>query len=237
MLVQQEQLRISAKNVAKLALPDCCHRCFKLCLLMNFQSPFQIFPAVFGKIDRHTKKVVEYAFEATGKPPVWLKDLDIVKYIEPPSYREFTGEFHDVAIRGEADAIFVKTDGSLLIADYKTSTFKGEKDSLLPLYRVQLSAYALLAFANGLGEASEAKLLYFDPTIEEHEIGDCLTDEGLLLKLRVHKLDVKIDYDQLNTCLKTAKGLWESPDMPNARKGCQDCKRLEKQIKILCDEM
>jgi len=53
-----EPLRISAKNIGALALPDFCPRCFWLKLKARNRLPFQIFPGIFSSIDAYTKRVV-----------------------------------------------------------------------------------------------------------------------------------------------------------------------------------
>ena len=50
-------LRISAKTLGELALPDFCQRYFWLKLHAK-QLPFQIFPGIFSLIDAYTKRVV-----------------------------------------------------------------------------------------------------------------------------------------------------------------------------------
>ena len=53
-----EILRISAKNLGELALPDFCPRCFWLKLKAHNRLPFQIFPGIFSSSDAYTKRVV-----------------------------------------------------------------------------------------------------------------------------------------------------------------------------------
>ena len=45
------QLRISAKSLGELALPDFCPRCFWLKTKARGKLPFQIFPGIFSSID------------------------------------------------------------------------------------------------------------------------------------------------------------------------------------------
>lgn len=61
-------LRISAKALGELALPDFCLRCFWLKLHAR-RLPFQIFPGIFRSIDVYTKRVV-HAWRASRR--VWL---------------------------------------------------------------------------------------------------------------------------------------------------------------------
>ena len=51
------KLRISAKNLGVLSLPNFCPRCFWLKTHAK-QLPFQIFPGIFSSINAYTKRVV-----------------------------------------------------------------------------------------------------------------------------------------------------------------------------------
>src|SRR5205814_9298993 len=53
------QLRISAKTLGLLALPNFCSRCFHTRMHCGDKLPFQIFPGIFASIDSYSKKVTE----------------------------------------------------------------------------------------------------------------------------------------------------------------------------------
>ena len=79
------QIRISAKNLGALAMPDFCPRCFWLKLRMENKLPFQIFPGIFSSIDSYTKNIVHSWFDTHGCCPVWLSELGEIKgYVNPP---------------------------------------------------------------------------------------------------------------------------------------------------------
>lgn len=85
-------IRISAKYLGALALPNSCLRCFWLKLHLRHRLPYQIFPGIFSSIDGFTKRVVHAYF----------------------------GE-HGVLLTGAADGILVRDDASFVIVDYKTA--------------------------------------------------------------------------------------------------------------------
>ena len=79
-------LRISAKNLGELTLPDFCQRCFWLKLHIR-QLPFQIFPGIFSSIDANTKRVVHVWIDGNGGAPFGLDELGVVTgYIDPPHH-------------------------------------------------------------------------------------------------------------------------------------------------------
>ncbi|MBN1644072.1 MAG: hypothetical protein JW856_04575 [Dehalococcoidales bacterium] len=126
-------------------MPDFCPRCFWLKLRMDNKLPFQAFPGIFSSIDSYTKNIVCGWFDNYGSCPPWLKELgDIKGYITPPHHSKFqiVDEDSNVLLTGGPDAVFVKSDGSYIIADYKTARFTPAQDKLLPMYQVQLNSYA-----------------------------------------------------------------------------------------------
>lgn len=51
-------------------------------------------------------------------------------------------EEHGLLLTGAPNAIFERADGTLVIADYKTSRHTPKLDRLFPVYQLQLNAYA-----------------------------------------------------------------------------------------------
>ncbi len=141
------QIRISAKPLGELAMPNFCPRCFWLKLKLNNKLPFQIFPGIFSSIDSYTKNIIHAFFDINGKFPVWLNGLgELVRYQKPPHYSKFNIVDNDsnVLLTGTPDGIFVKPDNSYLIVDYKTAKYTGRQDQLMPMYEVQLNAYGVI---------------------------------------------------------------------------------------------
>jgi hypothetical protein len=156
-----DRIRISAKNLGALAMEDFCPRCFWLKLKLENKLPFQIFPGIFSSIDSYTKNIVNGWFDNHGCCPSWLTELgDIKSYINPPHYSKF--QFFDkttnILLTGGPDAIFLKTDNSYIIADYKTARFTPTQDSLLPMYEIQLNSYALIGEQYGLKPVTDLAL-------------------------------------------------------------------------------
>jgi len=68
------QLRISAKNLGAMLLPEFCPRCFWFKLKTGNKLPFQIFPGIFSSIDAYTKRVVHGWIDELGAP-AWLDEI------------------------------------------------------------------------------------------------------------------------------------------------------------------
>jgi hypothetical protein len=150
--------RISAKNLGALALPTFCPRCLWLKLRLKNRLPWQTFPGIFSSIDVFSKQVTDRWFAETGGSPPWLKPFgNLVESIDPPHWSQFSvvDEASGVELRGVPDHLFRAKDGSTVIIDNKTARFTAGQDALLPLYAVQLHAYAWIAERKGFARAVE----------------------------------------------------------------------------------
>jgi len=86
----REQIRISAKNLGAVALPDFCPRCFWIKLRLKHKLPFQIFPGIFSSIDTYNKGIVHSWFDRHGCPPACLAGLGtLTGYVNPPHFSKF----------------------------------------------------------------------------------------------------------------------------------------------------
>jgi len=226
------RLIISAKNLGELALPESCPRCFWLKTKARGKLPFQIFPGIFSSIDAYTKRVVHAWMDQNGGAPVWLDGLgEVTGYIDPPHHSRFTMEVpeHDILLTGAPDGILKLADGSIAIIDYKTAKFTPAQDELMPMYVVQLNGYAAIAEHQGIGRISKLALVYAEPVTDEetaaqHEIH---TDDGFTMpfSVSVHPVDMKPE--QLPPLYRKAREIYDLPEVPEGREGCDDCKFLD----------
>ena len=232
-------IRISAKNLGALALPNCCLRCFWLRLRMQHRLPFQSFPGIFSSIDVFTKRVVHAHFDQHGRAPDWLSDLgEISGYHEPPHYSKFNtlDEEYNILITGTADGIFDRTDKSILIVDYKTARFTGKQDSLFPLYEVQLNAYAMIGECCGFSPVSGLALIYMEPMTDAGQDRRQCRAFGFEMGFNAHVLEVDVDPSLVRPLLAKTRKICESRVAPPSRPGCKDCRQVEELVSIRCAE-
>lgn len=224
-------IRISAKNLGALALQDSCARCAWLRLKLNHRLPFQIFPGIFSSIDSFTKNVVHAWFDRHGQAPSWLAKLGPLKgYRHPPHYSKFNvlvGEF-EILLTGSPDGVFVRPDGSHMIADYKTARFTDVQDDLFSMYEVQLNAYALIGATCGLRPITGLALIYMEPmtngTPQFH--GQC-RNFGFEMGFTAKTLRVEIRPKLLTPLFARTRELVKTPTPPKARPGCKDCELIQ----------
>lgn len=232
-----ELLRVSGKDLGSLALGEHCPRCFWTQRLAPNGIPFQIFPGIFSSIDSFTKKVVHQWFDSTGAPE-WLGSLGpLAGYQEPPHYSKFqvrhaaTG----VLLTGAPDAIFTKSDGSLVIADYKTAKFTDSQDALLPMYEVQLTAYAYIARAIGWPPVAAIALIYAEPMTDllDAAPSNAARDHGFVMSFKATVKPLPLDLDRVEPLLERFRRVVELKTAPPGRAGCKDCVKLDGIVALM----
>lgn len=216
-------LHISAKNLGHLALPDACPRCFWI--QTHCKLPYQIFPGIFSSIDGYTKKVIHLRLARTGRLPTWLDGFgDIGRPIPVPHHSKFAVVHREtgVILNGMPDEM-TAADAGLWILDYKTAKFTGTQDSLLPVYRVQLNGYALIAEALYQRPVVGLGLVYFEPVTDIVSADGLVDAAGFGMGFRAKLLPIERDRELVPSLLARAKAIHDLPVPPAGREGCKDC--------------
>lgn len=222
------QLQISGKDLGALALAEFCPLCFWL--QRKSKLPWQIFPGIFSSIDSYSKKVVHGHFDAHGMPP-WLAPIgELTGYVNPPSAQKFRTLIpkQNVLLTGAPDAVFKLSDGSLVIADYKTARFTPNQDKLLPVYRVQLNAYAYIAKNLGWPTINSLALIYTEPVTDEEAAAskEANRADGFALGFSAKILPIELDESMLVPLVDRAALINALPTPPQPRAGCDNCSKL-----------
>ena len=227
------QITISAKDLGTLALPSFCPRCFWIRRHCANKLPFQIFPGIFSSIDSYTKKVTNVHFDRYSRLPSWLEELvELGKPVKVPHYSKFsvTDENSDVVLRGAPDEILQMDDGSHFIIDYKTAKFTKAQDSLLPLYEVQLNAYAYIGERQGFDPVSGLALIYMEPQTDlaQDQLDSLVKKEGFLMAFDGYVLEVGLEPDKvIPPLLKEVRTIHDFESPPPGNQRCRDCQLLD----------
>lgn len=233
-----QQIRISAKNLGELAMPNFCPRCFWIKLHAG-KLPFQIFPGIFSSIDSYTKKIIHCYFDDHECFPSWLGELgDLSGSKEPPHYSKFkiVDYASGATLWGTPDGIFTKRDGSHVIVDYKTAKYTGNQDKLMPMYEVQLNAYAVIGEKSGIVKpVSDLALIYMEPITHEDAVADGTNHrhDGFAMgfSASVHKVELKPD--MIPALLRKANEIYELEGPPDGCAECKDCESLVNLIGLM----
>lgn len=231
------EIRIAAKELGSIAMPDWCPRCSWVKLHAK-RLPYQTFPGIFSSIDSYTKKVIHGGFDNDGEFPSYLSSLgELSDYINPPHYSKYQRRHAEsgVTVWGSPDAIFKTSSDEYVIADYKTAKFTETQDKLLPIYTVQLNAYAFIGESSGFAPVSNLALLYFQPETESQDaIADInRSQNGFRMGFRCFVKPVALDPGCLWPLLSRVRELAEATSPPPPEEGCKECGALETIISLL----
>jgi hypothetical protein len=227
------QARISAKNLGAFALADACPRCMWLRLELGNRLPFQVFPGIFSSIDSYTKHVVHGWFDRHGSAPPWLAELgDLRGYIEPPHWSrlQWLDPATGILLTGTPDGVLAHGDRLLAIADYKTARYTQGQDALLPMYEVQLNAYAVIGEKTGLlRPVTSLALVYCEPVTDASAATDAANQraDGFAMGFCVRVHHVALRPETIPPLLVQAMILFDMPTPPPGRPGCRNCEMVD----------
>ena len=208
---------ISVKDLAALALPDFCPRCF---WIERHIWPFPRipFPGIFIILDAVGKKGVYRCFSRKKRLPDWLKIPNVVEVkigisdsLKFKVFHKSTGWY----LTGQPDLIFELKDKSFHILDLKTARYTQRQDEFLPQYHAQLNGYAYLAPYFGIKPISKLSLVYCEP------MGELVNDNVFDLGFKTKIIDVKINTKIIPELLKSARKIVEKKTPPPARPNCE----------------
>lgn len=223
-----EEIRISAKVLAALNMPEACPRCFWV--EHHMKLPYQIFPGIFMSIDAYTKKAIHAYFDQNGVMPSWIPELsDVVGYLKVPHWSKFKrlDPVTGITLSGVMDDCFEMKDGSRSIPDYKTAKFTASQDKLLPIYFGQLNGYRWIE--EGLGfKVSSMPLIYFEPvTDQESCIPEIFHPSGFHMKFSAKVMQVEKDDELIPTLLVKAAEIIYLDKPPAPVDDCEECNKIK----------
>ena len=230
-------MRISAKNLGILALPDCCERCFWMRAKLAWKSPWAIMPGIFSSIDGFSKRAILAYFEKNGHFPPWIAGrwADATP-LPTPHHSTFrrTDPATGIVLTGVPDLMLGLPRRRLAILDLKTARYSKHQDTLLEMYRVQLIGYALIAEGLGMGTVEALGLIYGEPPPNDDNMGmDALVDDGgFSMPFKTTAMPIEMDRALIPPLLRRAKALLEMKNPPEGQKGCKECRLIEEMAKI-----
>lgn len=226
------EIRISGKDLGALALPTFCPRCFWIQRRLSGRLPFQVFPGIFSSIDAYTKKVVHTWFDDMNASPPWLGAMGpITGYVDPPSLSKF--QFLDtgsgVRLTGIVDGILTRHNGERIIVDYKTARFTKGQDALLPVYRTQLNAYAVIAEHCDISPVTALALIYFEPATEvsDARLTEHRKSTGFAMQFDAHVEEIPLEPKTIAPLLHRVREILDQSAAPPRRDGCGDCEKVD----------
>lgn len=223
-------LRISAKTLGALALPDACPRCFWLQAQMGFKLPYSFFPGIFSSIDSYSKTITHLHRHHHGRLPVWMGRNGIegepVNGLHHSRFQLIEND-HGIVLTGVPDDV-IRSEVGLTIIDYKTARHTDGQDALLPVYRVQLNCYARIAEQLGMGRVRRLALLYYQPKtdISVDDLRSLTTAEGFAMRFEPQLVEIPLEPELVPPLLADARRLYDLPVPPAGKEGCKNCEMV-----------
>ena len=228
-------MRISAKNLGILALPDCCPRCFWMRAHLAWKSPWAIMPGIFSSIDGFSKRAILAYFEKNGHFPPWIAG-HWAEATPLPTPHHSTFRLVDpetgIVLTGVPDLMLGLPRRRLAILDLKTARFSKHQDFLLPMYQIQLIGYAIIAESLAMGHVEALGLVYGEPPANDDNRGlDALVDDqGFSMPFRATAMPITLDRALIPPLLRQAKALLDMKNPPDGQEGCKECRLVDELI-------
>ncbi len=233
-----ETLRVSAKNLGYTALADFCPHCYWIRLKANWKLPWSSFPGIFSSIDAYTKHCVHHIIDRNNLPipqhqtlPIWMQEIgDIASYETIPHWSKnlFTDIKSNIILSGIPDDVWVRTDGSKAIVDFKTAKKTQTQDVLYPMYEVQNNVYDVL-----FNYHADLYLIYMEPLTDKSAASCNIIDMGFNMGFNAVVVPVVNDRKVVRRALQLTRDIYELEKPPDSRSGCKDCDNLDKIIGLL----
>ena len=228
-------MRISAKNLGLLALPDSCPRCFWMRARLGWKAPWAIMPGIFSSIDAFSKRAILAYFERHECFPPWISGRwSDARPIPTPHHSTFrlTDPKTGIVLTGVPDLLLGLPNDRLAILDLKTARYSDHQDELLPMYEIQLNGYALIAEALGMGHVETLGLVYCEPPTKDGDGGldACVGDHGFTMPFRATAVPVGLDRSIIPPLLERARGILGLEKAPKGREGCGECRMVEEMV-------
>ena len=203
---------------------------------LGWKSPWAVMPGIFSSIDGFSKRAILASYEKTGHFPPWIAgrwtEVRPLKSLHHSAFR-LTDPGTGIVLTGVPDLLLGLPRRRLAILDLKTARFSKHQDFLLPMYKVQLTGYALIAEGLGMGTVEAMGLVYGEPPPNDQDNGlDALvSDVGFSMPFKATALSIELDRALIPPLLRRAKALLEMENPPEGREGgCKECKMVEEMV-------
>ena len=168
--MEKEQIRISAKNLGSLALPDCCKKCFYIKLKLKNKLHWQIFPGIFSSIDSYSKSHGIIDDKSTDQPSDQSTDKFTDKLDEEPSKKRKRISFSPTLIQQlEQDGLDVSTESFPAVktvkANKKTITWKKQPEKTSKTSKISEKTGKVASTKNKKLSSSSEENISFDSNI------------------------------------------------------------------------
>jgi hypothetical protein len=159
------------------------------------------------------------------------------KPVKVPHFHDFNvlDNTTKILLTGVPDEIIKLSDGSYAILDYKTAKFTGNQDELIPMYDLQLNAYAYIGERTGFKPVSRLMLIYYEPVTEiaNGEVDEIIDGKGFRMAFIGKLLEIPIDTRKIPALLKKVRRIYDLPRPPKGLGECEDCEAISELVALV----
>ena len=218
-----------------------CKRCFyldrKLKVAQPPGFPFNLNSAVDqllkNEFDEHRENETTHPYiKELGLNAVPFKHEMMDPWRENFKGVEYAVDDLKFLIHGAVDDVWIKSDGSLIIADVKTTSKKKfdwddtfAKYDYAHGYKRQIEMYQWLFRKNGFQVANEAYLVYYNALKNEPFFNQ-------ILKFKLHLVRLECDDSWVEKKVFDAVNLLKSDEFPPTSTTCENCNYLKKRWNV-----
>ena len=188
-------------------------------------------PGIFSSIDGFSKRAILAYFETNGHFPPWIAGRWAeARPLPTPHHSTFrmTDPETGIVLTGVPDLMLGLPRRRLTILDLKTARYSKHQDELLPMYRVQLNGYALIAEGLGMGHVEALGLVYCEPPTKDgsDDLEACVGDRGFTMPFMATAVPVGLDRSIIPPLLEGARGILGLEKAPQGRERCEECRMV-----------
>jgi len=154
-------------------------------------------PGIFSAIDSYGKQLIHAHLDQHRRLPDWLAGLaelakpgDVTTYVPRlhHSWFRYEDQETEITLTGVPDDVLLLSNGSYLVADYKTARLTETQHDLLPMFAAQINCYAYIAERlvgrTPLAPVAALALVYLEPqtTLPAGALLEASSASGLALR-------------------------------------------------------
>ena len=104
----------------------------------------------------------------------------------------------------------------------------------MPMYRVQLNAYAYIGQRTGFKPVSRLMLIYYEPVteIEDGKIDELIDRKGFRMRFSGKTLEIPKNTRQIPALLKKVRKIYDLRKPPKRTGTCEECDAIDELIAL-----
>jgi len=235
-----ETYKISPSNLASMAAPNFCPRCFWRLLHHRFKRPFNMpMPGIMFFLDKHQKQLAQVSMNEQSKLPKFFGRFQSATGILPIEWVEFLDSDTGILVRGKPDLVLTMKNNKTVVIDNKTAIHHGDEDVFFPRYQVQTNAYgAALMYGDPPRDIDALALLHYEfSPLTDEDVLDEVGDEEVWVKFCPKLVEVEFDPKKyVFPYLAKLRKFVGMSKIPDGREGCKDCELLDQLMSFIAKD-